>query len=618
MYFPVKRKKPANNYLRETHMFLRARHLAAGLILSACIAALTACGGDDTAPKSVTIPNVVSDTVAAATSALQAAGLALGAQSTASSATVPNGKIITQNPGAGNTVPGGSSVAVVVSSGPPKVSVPSVLSDTIAAAASALQAAGLTLGAQTTVSSASVPSGEIVSQTPAAGASVASGTAVAVQVSSGPSTVTVPNLESDTVAQATSALQAAGLILGSQSTASSSTVPAGEIISQTPTAGTKAIAGSAVAIVVSASAPSSEIVLHSFGSGTDGQNPYGTLIQGSDGDLYGTTLYGGANAPGYGTVFKITPAGVETVLYSFDAGTDGFGDGYDPAAGLVQGTDGNFYGTTTKGGANGAGTVFRITPAGVESVLYSFKGVDGDGSTPYASLIQGGDGNFYGTTMAGGVYSNGTVFKVTPTGAETVLYSFGADPDGQQPYAPLVQGSDGNFYGVTLLGGSGQGTVFKITPAGVETVLYAFHGPGDGQSGYAGLVQGSDGNFYGVTALGGTNGRGMMFKVTPAGVETVLHSFGGTSDGWNPSSALVQGSDGNFYGTSEYGGTNSYGTAFKITPEGAETVLHAFGANGDGTGSYGGPVLAGDGNLYGTTLGGGANGGGGTVYKIVP
>jgi uncharacterized repeat protein (TIGR03803 family) len=604
-------------------MHFAAQRLWTGLITIACLAGLAACGEDKAAPQVISTPNVVSDTVAAASSALQAVGLTLGAQSNAQSASVPSGEIISQSPAAGTSVPIGSAVAVVVSTGPATVNVPNLASDTVAAATTALQAVGLTLGTQTTASSATVPSGEIISQSPAAGTTVATGSAVAVTVSSGVSIVSIPNLVSDTVAQATTALDAVGLTLGNQVSSSSSTVPSGEIISQNPAAGTNVASGSAVAIVVSTGAASSEVVLHSFGSGTDGQTAYGTLIQGTDGNFYGTTKSGGAFSTGFGTVFKITPAGVETVLYSFTVGSGGFGDGFNPSAGLIQGIDGNFYGTTTQGGANNAGTVFKITPAGVESIVYSFTGVDGDGFAPYASLIQTSDGTLYGTTASGGANSAGTVFSVTPEGMETVLHSFGAGSDGQLPYAPLIQGSDGNFYGTTAKGGStNTGTVFKITPAGAETVLYSFrglvNGIYDGEYPYAGLIQGSDGNFYGTTTIGGSAGTGALFKMTPAGVETLVHSFGTiATDGVNPYSALIEGNDGNFYGTTEYGGEYTYGTVFKITPEGAETVLHEFGAGNDGAAVYAGLALGSDGNLYGTTLGGGVNQGG-TVFKIVP
>jgi len=356
-----------------------------------------------------------------------------------------------------------------------------------------------------------------------------------------------------------------------------------------------------------------ETVLYSFTGGTtDGSVPVAALIQGSDGNFYGTTSSGGASS--VGTVFKITPAGVETALHSFAGGTS---DGGQPIAALIQGGDGNFYGTTSSGSANNTGTVFKITPAGVETVLHSFaSGTDGFG--PLAALIQGSDGNFYGTTSSGGTNNNGTVFKITPAGVETVFYSFSGGTDGSQPQAALIQGADGNFYGTTLSGGTTtNGTVFKITPAGAETVLYSFDSGPEGQT-PTGLIQGSDGNFYGTTSRGGTSGNGTVFKVTPAGVETVLYSFtGGTTDGGNPAAALIQGSDGNFYGTTSAGGTIGYGVVFKITPAGVETVLHSFAGGTDGIGPSAALIQGSDGNFYGTTSAGGTSGNG-VVFKITP
>jgi uncharacterized repeat protein (TIGR03803 family) len=313
-----------------------------------------------------------------------------------------------------------------------------------------------------------------------------------------------------------------------------------------------------------------ETLLHSFGAGTDGTLPKSNLIQASDGNFYGTTYSGGT--VGAGTIFKITPAGIETVLYSFGSGTDGA----NPQASLIQASDGNFYGTTSGGGANNFGTVFKVTPAGVESVLYSFR-AGTDGATPQASLIQASDGNFYGTTYSSGNnvgsgVSLGTVFKVTPAGVETILHSFGGEPDGAGPVASLIQTSDGNFYGTTTAGGShGQGTVFKITPLGVETLLHSFGLPTDGAIPQAGLIKASDGNFYGTTSsygLGMGAISGTAFKITPAGDESILHSFGASADGSTPRAGLIQASDGNFYGTTAFGGgpTIAGGVVFELIP----------------------------------------------------
>jgi uncharacterized repeat protein (TIGR03803 family) len=389
----------------------------------------------------------------------------------------------------------------------------------------------------------------------------------------------------------------------------------------TVTAGTGSNVTGNVSGVSVACGPATESVIHTFDVNADGIGPAANVVQGSDGNFYGTTQRGGPS--NLGTVFKITPAGVETVLHSFAGGAS---DGSLPTAALIQGSDGNFYGTTSGGGPAGAGNVFRITPAGVETVLHSFGGGTTDGSTPNAALILGSDGNFYGTTSKGGTSGNGTVFRITPAGVETVLYSFaGGTADGSTPNAALLLGSDGNFYGTTSHGGTGSnGTVFKTTPAGIETVLYSFAGgTTDGRTPNAALIPGSDGNFYGTTSDGGMSYLGTVFKITPAGVETVLYSFaGGTTDGRVPNAALILGSDGNFYGTTSGGGPTGAGipfgtgTVFKITPAGVETVLHLF-AGGATDGSIPNATLipGSDGNFYGTTSSGGA-GSSGSLVKI--
>ena len=259
--------------------------------------------------------------------------------------------------------------------------------------------------------------------------------------------------------------------------------------------------------------------IHIF-NGLDGTGPYTGMMIGSDSNFYGATLLGGAyNA---GTIFRITPSGTFSNLYSFA----GIPDGAGPTR-LVQGKDGNYYGTATGGGTNSMisggqtnypfGTVFRMTPSGSVTNLHNFTGADG--WQPTGSLALGNDGNFYGTTYMGGSSNLGTVFMITPGGNFTNLYSFTGTNDGAGPvFAPLL-GNDGNFYGTTLAGGiSNKGTVFVITPGGSLTNLYSFTGKPDGQSPVAGLVAGNDGNYYGSTTLGGTSNRGTLFRinVTPA------------------------------------------------------------------------------------------------------
>ena len=259
-----------------------------------------------------------------------------------------------------------------------------------------------------------------------------------------------------------------------------------------------------------------ETNLCTFGSSdTDGTTPYARLVQGNDGNFYGTTYNGGFY--GGGTVFQTSPSGTYTNLYSFGSSDT---DGANPEAGLVQGSDGNFYGTTDSDNTYDYGTVFRISPSGTYTSLYLFgSNSPNDGFNPSGGLVQDSDGNFYGTTFGGGTNDGGTMYRISASGSYTSLYTFGNSPtDGANPYAGLAQGSDGNFYGATSGGGTstncpgGCGSVFRISPKGSYTNLYSFDGsPNDGAAPHAGLVQGSDGNFYGTTAQGGTNDSGTVF-----------------------------------------------------------------------------------------------------------
>jgi uncharacterized repeat protein (TIGR03803 family) len=300
---------------------------------------------------------------------------------------------------------------------------------------------------------------------------------------------------------------------------------------------------------------------------TDGTDPT-WLIQGTDDNFYGTTAGGGAN--GGGTFFKMTPGGTLTTLHSF-CSQSGCTDGENPFGEPVEGTDGNFYGTTYNGGANGqGGTAFKITPGGTLTTLHSFCSQScTDGSSPVA-LIQGTDGNFYGTTPYGGANGQGgTVFKITPNGNLTTLYSFCSQTgctDGTEPRW-LIQGTDGNFYGTTQVGGANnEGTVFKITPNGTLTMLYSFSFCSPCTEGFlpGALVQGTDGNFYGTTYDGGATGGGTIFQITPSGTLTTLYSFLFESFDSVPG-MLLQGSDGNFYGTTYWSGGSYGGTVFRLT-----------------------------------------------------
>jgi uncharacterized repeat protein (TIGR03803 family) len=301
---------------------------------------------------------------------------------------------------------------------------------------------------------------------------------------------------------------------------------------------------------------------------------------------------------------------VLTPLFAFN-GTNGA----LPYGQIVQGSDSSFYGTTAGGGTNDFGTVFKITPSGTLTTLHSFVG--SDGRLVYGGLVEGIDGNFYGTTIDGGTFSNGTVFVITPGGVLTTLYSFqgtSASADGLHPLCSLVQGSDTNFYGTTNGGSTNRGTVFRISPGGSISNLYTFSGP-DGNNPAAGLVVGEDGNFYGTTSGGGTNNNGTVFMITPSGALTTLHQFVGT-DGFNPTAPLLLATDGNFYGTTQNGGAKNNGTVFRMTPTGTLITLYSFKGKSDGGGSLGGLIQASDGNLYGMTLFGGTKNNG-VVYEVV-
>jgi len=346
-------------------------------------------------------------------------------------------------------------------------------------------------------------------------------------------------------------------------------------------------------------------VLTSF-TGFDGDEPHASLVQGTDGNFYGTTNYGGPNAEG-GTIFNISPGGALTTLYAF-CGQYMCSDGDHSFGGVIQANDGNFYGTTQGGGANDNGTVFQLTPGGTFTTLYFFGGEDG--SAPTAPLLQGTDGDLYGTTAGGGRYGAGTIFRMTLAGELKTVHSFhGAD--GANPTGALVQARDGNFYGTTS---GGAGTVFEIKPSGALTTLHTFSGT-DGYSPVAGLVQAVNGNFYGTTFSGGAYGDGTVFEITPAGTLTVLHNFAGfPTDGANPNAALVQATDGKFYGTTTNAGGADVGTVFKITPGGSRRTLYSFDwASGEFP--YSGLLQATDGSFYGTTGQGGASCCG-TVYRL--
>jgi uncharacterized repeat protein (TIGR03803 family) len=363
----------------------------------------------------------------------------------------------------------------------------------------------------------------------------------------------------------------------------------------------------------------------------DGAYPAGGLVQDAAGNFYGTTSSGGVPTKkcGYcGTVFKLDTAGNETVLHSFGKP----GDGAMPQAGLIQDASGNLYGTTQKGGAYNFGTVFKVDTTGKETVLYSFAG-GADGEYPLAALVGDGVGNVYGTTVGGGTSTAcgggcGTVFKLTPTTSgywkETLLHSFGGGEDGANPTAGLIQDAAGNLYGTTEYGGSSNvGTVFKLDTTGSETVLYSFAGGADGAYPYANLVRDTEGNFYGTTIYGGGSKAcvldtcGTVFKLDATGTETVVHAFNQV-DGWNPIAGLIRDVAGNLYGTTRQGGPSEAGTVFKVDQTGTVTVLYSFPAGNDyrdPRDPLGSLVLDAAGNLY-TTASAGGTFGDGIVFKL--
>lgn len=353
--------------------------------------------------------------------------------------------------------------------------------------------------------------------------------------------------------------------------------------------------------------------------------PVGELVAGADGSFYGVTAAGG---PGdFGTVYRVSPAGVRITLVEF-TGQAGPRLGAQPQSALARGADGNFYGTTQAGGANNLGTIFRLTPAGDFTNLAEFTGNGGNspGAAPYAALLAHPDGHFYGTTQNGGAGDFGTIFRVSPAGVVTTVVEFTGSAGarkGRIPLGALLAHPDGFLYGTTERGGAGDdGTIFRVSPGGALTTLFEFS-VGSGRLPIAGLVLGADGSLYGSTSGGGGNSAGTIFKVTTAGAFTTLVQFSGSSPdfrGRSPSAPLLRHSNGNFYGTTQLGGTGEYGTVFQLTPSGDFTTLIQFtntgGAN-RGRLPLGGLVEGSDGLLYGaTSAGGGTNFG--TLFRVSP
>jgi len=320
--------------------------------------------------------------------------------------------------------------------------------------------------------------------------------------------------------------------------------------------------------------------------------PYSNLVQGLDGNLYGTTQSGGAH--GKGTVYKLTPGGTLTTIYSF-CSLANCADGAGPSS-LILGSNGNFYGTTGGGGTGavgcgaGCGTLFKLTPKGILTTLHNFCSAAPceDGAQPYTALVEGTDANFYGTTPTtprnGGSSYDGAVYRITPTGAFTTLYSFcpqGNCGDGGGPISALTQGTNGQFYGVTSAGGAnGLGGIFEIASNGTLSLRYSFDGL-QNSTFYSQLLQANNGNFYGMMQYGGTNGCdynyqcGALYEMTPSGGLSTLVNFDG-SDGSDPLGGFVEGGNGDLYGLTMTGGANDGGIIFKMTPSGTLATLHDF------------------------------------------
>jgi len=377
----------------------------------------------------------------------------------------------------------------------------------------------------------------------------------------------------------------------------------------------------------SSGAVGQENLVYSFGpaSGTDGQHPFGGVMLGSDGILYGTTRAGGAN--GTGTVFKLSTSGAESILYSFAVNGGPGGDARFPLGGVVMDNSGNLWGTASYGGNDnhGNGTVFEISATGKET-LYSLVTSTIDATLPCSTLVVDAAGNIYGTTNGSGSGSSGssgagTVFKISG-GVTSILYAFSAAAPTNGPFAGLITDGAGNFYGTTENTGPSGGQVFQITAAGVESTVYSFTSRKDGFDPVGLLARDSIGNIYGTTYAGGaydkpgSSSPGTVFKISPSGNKTTLYSFGkSTNDGEKPYGSVILDSSGNLYGTTNAGGAYGYGTLFKVSSSGTMTILYSFGASAaDGQNPSGAILLDSAGNIWGATQNGGANGTG-TVFE---
>lgn len=365
-------------------------------------------------------------------------------------------------------------------------------------------------------------------------------------------------------------------------------------------------------------------VLHAFTAAEDGETPYGGVAIDRGGNLYGVDYTGGP--AGNGVIYKIDPLGTFTTLYALTED-----EGCNSESPVWLDSRGNLYGTTAYCGSAQNGTVFKLLPSGTLTVLHAFDaGHPFDGGMPVSGVSPGSNGDLYGTTTVGGVQGaccNGTVYKVNhQTGAESVVHGFGPSPDGASPTSSVVFDRSGNLYGTTASGGAyGDlccGTIFRIDSSGIETILYSFTGDRDGSDPMGGVVRDANGNLYGTTRYGGNStggGNGTLFKLDSAAVLTVLHTFGANGDGRQPVSGLTADGHGSFFGTTSFGGKYGNGTVYRSDIKGNVAVLHDFTGGEDGAAPYSKVILDQNGNLYGTaTLGGDANCDCGVVFKITP
>ena len=359
--------------------------------------------------------------------------------------------------------------------------------------------------------------------------------------------------------------------------------------------------------------PATFTLLHSFTAGKDGAYPYTGLIADGLGNYYGTTQSGGSSNSG--VVFKIHTSGKETILHSFG----GQGDGAYPFAALTRDATGNLYGTTAYGGSSGNGVVFKVSKTGAETVLYNFAGGTSDGCNPFGAVIRDTAGNLYGTTEFCGAAGYGTVFEVDTKGSETVLHSF-TGTDGAHPlWTSLRMDASGNLYGVTDEGGASNiGVVYELSSSGTLTVLHSFAGgTADGCNPFGPPVLDTSGNLYGTAEFCGSDDKGVVWKLSSSGTETILHNFAGlANDGAYPGGGVILDAQGNLYGDTEGGDALGCGTVYTLTPTGTLSLLHGF-VGPDGQLPFGNVSRDSTGSLYGTTFAGGKDGYG-TVWKVTP